>query len=39
MQCCGLKEEKFHVLMVGDNDVQMSSFIKEKLKLDSFENG
>ena len=39
MQHRNLESEKFHVLKVDENYVQMSSFIMKNLKTESFENG
>ena len=38
-QCHGVKKESFHVLRVGEDNVQMSKFIKNELGSQTFENG
>ena len=38
-QCHGVKKESFRVLKVGGDNVQMSKFIKNELRLRTFENG
>ena len=38
-QCHDIKKESFHVLRVGEDNVQMSKFIKNELGSQTFENG